>query len=362
MRLRVTSVLALLVVPTTLMAQARPQPAPGKPAEAVYKNIKALKGLPSEDLIPVMQAFRAAVGRDCTFCHKDLNDLAADTKEEKQTARDMIAMTKAINDTHFKGEQEVVCATCHQGRPHPSGIPPTDQEAIRNIFAADQARRQNGGAAPAQPPVAQIFDKYIQAIGGQAAVNKLTTRVAKLTTTSLGGPAQHGEAYSKAPNKLLVTQGQGANGFDGTKGWQKFGPNVHPASPTDTEAARASALFFGDLNPKEAYPQAANNGRDRVNGHDCWVVRTTVPNSKARERLYYDVNSGLLVRRIITVPTAFGPLATVTDYDDYKAFGGVKVATTIRRYDMNNIMTTKLTEVSFNTPVDDSKFAMPAAH
>lgn len=363
----------------------RVEPVPGKPAEEVYHNIQALKGLPSEDVLPSMQVFRSALGVECGFCHADVNgrlDPEADTKEEKATARKMIAMVKAINDQNFNGRGQVTCATCHQGHNNPSPIAPVpDIDALRARLAARQAALAAGPPPtppagqpaapagqpgpprqqPARPPVGPIFDKFIQAIGGQEAVDKLTTRVAKATVTGLAGQTTNVEAYQKAPNKAFSLQGQGSNGYDGQHAWVSFGGNVRELTGRDAETLAAVALFFRDLNPKQTYPQAVVGGRDRVNGHDCWVVRARVPNTRAQDRLYYDVDSGLLVRRVTTMPTPFGLLPQTTDYDDYKEFNGVKVATTLRRYDVNNVLTTKLTEVSFNTPVDDAKFNMPAS-
>ncbi len=398
-RVRVGLFLLLMSLPLVFAVAQAPAPAPGaqrpggppprveavpgKPAEEVYHNIQALKGLPSEDVLPSMQVFRSALGVECGFCHADVNgrlDLEADTKEEKATARKMIAMVKAINDQNFNGRGDVTCATCHQGHNNPSPMAPVpDIDALRARIAVRQAALAAGQppappagqpAAPAgppgpprrppPPPVAPIFDKFIQAIGGQEAVDKLTTRVAKATVSGLAGQSINTESYQKAPNKAVSIQGQGSSGYDGQHAWFLRGGEAREVTGRDAETLAAVAMFFRDLNPKQAYPQAVVGGRDRINGHDCWVVRARVPNTRAQDRLYYDVDSGLLLRRITTMPTPFGLLPQTTDYDDYKEFNGVKVATIIRRYDVNNVLTTKLTEVSFNTPVDDAKFAMPA--
>jgi len=63
--------------------------------EQVEKNIKVLNGMPASQLIPVMNYFAASMGRRCNFCHVNNNgqwDYAADTKPEKNTAREMIKM------------------------------------------------------------------------------------------------------------------------------------------------------------------------------------------------------------------------------------------------------------------------------
>jgi len=375
--------------PSAQGAPHRIEPVPGKPVEQVYRNIKALNGLPSEDLILVMQTFRQATGRDCNFCHVQVgNQLETenDSKEEKQTARKMIAMVKAINEQNFNGQLEVTCATCHQGHNDPSKIAPIpDVELLRARLQQQQQARPSGGqqasgAAPtgqqpsgqgqaheagaaSRPPAAQIFDKYVAAIGGEAAVAKLNTRVTKGSFTPLVGQQSVPlEITQKAPNKVLSQQGPGMSGFDGSKAWQVRGQQRREFAGREFDAVQNEAQFYRDLNPKQVYTQAAVTGRDRVNGHDCWVVRArTGLSQRVTDRLYYDVDSGLLVRRISLVGTPYGPFAQTADYDNYKEFSGVKVPTMVRRYDFNSVLTATITDVAFNTPVDDSRFAAPPA-
>src|SRR5438552_5420779 len=94
--------------------------------EQVDKNIKVLNGMPASQLIPVMNYFATSMGRRCNFCHVNNNgqwDYVADTKPEKNTAREMIKMVLDINKTNFKGQLQVSCYTCHRGRNQPQSIP-----------------------------------------------------------------------------------------------------------------------------------------------------------------------------------------------------------------------------------------------
>src|SRR4051812_26764498 len=93
-----------------------------KTAGEVYKNIKVLNDLPADQLINVMQFFNGSLGVNCNFCHVP-NEWAKDDKEEKGAARNMIKMTLGINKDNFDGRLEVSCATCHNGRSHPAGMP-----------------------------------------------------------------------------------------------------------------------------------------------------------------------------------------------------------------------------------------------
>jgi hypothetical protein len=93
-------------------------PATGKEerTEQKYKNIQLLKGLPADRLMPIMFAFKASLGVDCTYCHiKD--QFEKDDKPTKQMARKMISI---VRDTNAKlGTARVACFTCHRGQARP---------------------------------------------------------------------------------------------------------------------------------------------------------------------------------------------------------------------------------------------------
>src|SRR5438045_2302517 len=119
--------------------------------EGREKNIKILNGMPASQLIPVMNYFATSMGRRCNFCHVNNNgqwDYTADTKPEKNTAREMIKMVLDINKTNFKGQLQVSCYTCHRGRNQPQSIPtlplPLPSPPAANPGGAGGA----GGATP----------------------------------------------------------------------------------------------------------------------------------------------------------------------------------------------------------------------
>src|SRR5437016_5561498 len=117
------STLGMAVPAQTPAASAAPQE---KTVEQTRKNIKVLTGLPDSQLIPVMNFFAASMGRRCNFCHVNNNgqwDYPADTKPEKNTAREMIKMVFDLNKNNFKGQLQVACYTCHRGSNQPQSIP-----------------------------------------------------------------------------------------------------------------------------------------------------------------------------------------------------------------------------------------------
>src|ERR1035441_1091125 len=94
-----------------------------KTTEEVYKNIVQLKGTPADQLMPAMQFMASSLGVECTFCHV-AGKMEADDKQPKKTAREMIAMTAAINKDSFRGQRQVTCFSCHHGAGHPVNTPP----------------------------------------------------------------------------------------------------------------------------------------------------------------------------------------------------------------------------------------------
>jgi hypothetical protein len=91
------------------------------------------------------------------------------------------------------------------------------------------------------------------------------------------------------------------------------------------------------------------------------VVRAATPDKRG-ERLFFDVETGLLVRRFTTSETIIGFIPEQLDYDDYRDVDGVKLPFTIRisSTDPNSSGTRKISEMKLNGPVDESKFSKPA--
>src|SRR5579859_1162921 len=97
-----------VVTAALIASSAFGQTAETKTAEQVYKNIIQLKGTPADQLLPAMQFISASLGVECNFCHvRDKNE--ADDKRPKKVAREMLAMTMAINKNSFEGQRQVTC-------------------------------------------------------------------------------------------------------------------------------------------------------------------------------------------------------------------------------------------------------------
>lgn len=98
-----------------------------EPAEAVFKNIQRLKGVPAGRLLAIMNfGYGRSLGVSCTHCHTP-GEWDKEDKPEKQIARDMGAMSAKINKEllpAIKGldssDPVVNCTTCHRGEIKPA--------------------------------------------------------------------------------------------------------------------------------------------------------------------------------------------------------------------------------------------------
>ena len=344
---------------------ASPQkPSADKPVEEVQKNIQVLKGLPESQLIPVMNYMSASLGVKCGYCHVNKDnawDFPSDEKAEKKTAREMVSMVTGINKTNFRGNTEVTCYTCHRGRTSPAGVPqlPLPEASPRPAENQGSAQRES------LPTTDQILDKYTQALGGPAAIEKLKSRVMKGTVTTAAGLSMGYELYQSGSDKVLalITPPQQPvveRGFNGSVGWEKSPKGIRDLAGGEVYYLRRYPDLSKDIKLKDQFTRLAVAGKDKINGRDVYVVRGTTIDNR-RERLYFDVETGLLLRRTSSPATPIGVIPEQVDFEDYRDVDGVKMPFTIRvsAIDPFYSITRKFTEIKLNVPIDEKRFNKP---
>jgi hypothetical protein len=155
-------------------AQGTSPAAPPKTAGEAFKNVQVLKDVPPDTLFPTMQFIAASLGVECEHCHVQRAP-EKDDKEAKRTARKMMQMMARINAANFGGEREVTCYSCHRGALEPAAIP-----AIAESEPAPHPEPVAAGTAaavPAVPSADQLVARWVQALGGEAAIRKVASRV-----------------------------------------------------------------------------------------------------------------------------------------------------------------------------------------
>jgi photosynthetic reaction center cytochrome c subunit len=370
--------IALLVLNT---APASGQAAPGAPAkpplmaEQAFKNVTVLKGIPVDEFMDTMGFIAASTNLNCIDCHVepkvegDWSTYAQDTPR-KVTARRMILMVNSINKTNFGGARVVTCYTCHrniQGAPKvtPSlaaqyGEPPElDPNEV-------EIRRQ----APDAPSATQVFDKYLQAVGGAQKAAAITSIVFKGTYLGYAEAKAPVEIYVKAPNQRTMIvhteSGDRTTAFDGTNGWMAA-PAMDKPFPVirysggDLDAVRLDAMLSFPAGIKQAITKPLV-GSSAIDDKDMVVVQGTATGGRSPVKLYFDSKSGLLVRQVRYADTIIGRVPIQVDYSDYRdvAGAGVKLPFHVITTWTDGKSDVVLTSAATNVAIDAARFNQPA--
>jgi photosynthetic reaction center cytochrome c subunit len=350
--------------------QASGQQAPAQKelmAEDVYKNIQVLKGLPENQFLATMGFFSASIGESCEFCHEDESSWAGYAKDNanKQTARKMVLMMNSLNQSYFGGRRMVTCYSCHRGVDSPVVTPdlavqysapmPIDPERITE-------------QAPGAPSADEILDKYIQALGGAQRVAGLTSFVAKGTYQGYAELEKSPiEVIAKSPEQrttiIHTTNGDWTTTYDGRTGWV-----AEPGRPVPLlaltgqflEAAKADADLAFPARIKQTFSQWRVGVPTIINDHEVYVVQGNTSGGFP-VKLYFDEDSGLLVRQMRYTNSPVGLNPTQIEYSDYRTVSGVKMPFHWMTTWTDGRATTEFSEIQANVPVDAAKFGKPAA-
>jgi photosynthetic reaction center cytochrome c subunit len=330
-------------------------------AEQQYKNIKVLKGIPADQLIPAMEFITASLGVECEFCHvRKERGLAfdKDDKKPKEIARKMIEMANAINKDNFEGHREVTCYSCHRGASHPVGTPLVAVEGEKPPMDDHDKKPDT-----ALPSADDVFAKYLTAAGGADAIHKISSRVERGTISGFGDQHFPIDIFAKAPDKRSSTMhmpgGESSTAYDGKAGWLSFpGRPVHMMNAAESAGARIDANFRLPVDAKSLRDKWKPGPGETIDGH---ATNLLVGQTEGEPplRLYFDEQSGLLVRLIRYTETPLGRLPTQVDYADYRDADGAKIPYRWSLSRPGNRFTIQIDQLQQNVPIDDSKFAPP---
>jgi photosynthetic reaction center cytochrome c subunit len=370
-------------------AQPPPRAATGQPS----RTIQVLTDVPTAQIIPTMRVIAASLGVECEFCHESNRTL---NTEKKDIARKMMTMTLALNKASFGAQLSVTCYTCHRGSSTPLATPaPTGQYTALGVgvlfkgngspvpggqdaVLSERFREYVAKERSALPTPDQILARYVDALGGEQALRRITARKITATTEVPAdvrgvGPAVHAltQQYFKAPNQWVITSqtanGTTATGFDGAVAWRQDAKGavteITGAVPAPPLArVKRTADFYEPLNLKQGYARMVTRGTAKVGDRDAYLL-VGIPDGDLPEQLFFDRQTGLLVRKGTATATALGDYALQTDYDDYRDVAGVKIPYVVRTIGISPAdgVTTHIEKVDINPQLDAGTFLKPAS-
>jgi photosynthetic reaction center cytochrome c subunit len=359
-------------------------------SDQVFKNVQVLKGIPVDEFLGTMGIMAASLQFDCSDCHVNAGtanvDWAADTPR-KIMARRMVSMVAAINQTNFGGRQLVTCWTCHRNRDKPLVTPTLETIYGTPTIVPDDVVTQFPGADSPE----SILDRFIQASGGAQRLAALTSISARGVAVGFGGFGGNGtvEIVAKAPDKRATiilfkaetNRGDQIRTYDGSAGWVRTPLNVvgeFQLIGSDLDGARVDAQlsFPGQIksiltNLKSGPPTTITDlpaptsqssvlqGAVGNQSHVVDVVQGTGPRGLL-VTLYFDQQTGLLLRELRFGLSPIGRVPTQIDFGDYRDVNGVKLPFRMTFAWLDGRDAIVLDEIRTNVPVDEAKFGRPA--
>lgn len=220
-----------------------------------------------------------------------------------------------------------------------------------NYYDKDANKTEKPAAkkVDANVSVASIADKYINAIGGKAAIAKLTS------ISSEGSATMQGMDISIKSQKALggkLLQEVSAMGntvqkmvFDGKDGYMMMMGNKTPLPEDIKTALLKNTSLFEELDFAKK-PELKVSGIEKIGGEDSYVIKD------GNNIYYYSVNSGLRTGETKTQKMGGQEMTIPTVYSNYKDVNGVKLPHTLSQSMMGQDLVTNIKSYTFNTAKD----------
>lgn len=213
----------------------------------------------------------------------------------------------------------------------------------------------------ALPTVDELLAKYVEAMGGAAAVKAKTSRVIKGTLDVVGRMRGGSfETYAQAPNKLVTitnTQPTGLStvGFNGRNGWSRTSSGVRTLKGAELAALQRDANFYGFLTMKDDYAKITLAGKSKIGYREVYVLDLK-PTVGAVERVYFDAQT-YLPARVNTVAMVLSTSLPVEIYlDDWREVDGVKYAFSLSQRFTGLTLVFNVKEIKHNVEIDAKLF------
>jgi hypothetical protein len=206
-----------------------------------------------------------------------------------------------------------------------------------------------------------VISRYIEAIGGRAAIEKVRTQVTKGTFAlpEMGIYAPF-ETYLEPPDKSYMhidftDVSPASNGVNGDIAWQ-----IHPMTGAQILKGedRLAALRGAEIDPlvdwKKYYKTAEVTGHETIAGQSCTQV-TFTPETGANLIVYFNDSTHLLVRMI----GIQGGMKAQTDISDYRDTGALKQPYRLKVTTPQFSFEFQVDSIEQNVPIPPEKFALP---
>lgn len=221
-------------------------------------------------------------------------------------------------------------------------------------------------AAAQLPTAKQVHERFVQAMGGRAAIEAQGPRhVLAMVEVASQGISAPIEIFAAPPNKFYTVTnipglGEITSGYDGETAWSinpAMGPSIMDGKAL--EQLKQQTDLVGMLHP-ERYIESSTVTREvEWEGKTCYEVKVKTKWGEEYTE-YYAKDTGLLHGNTREQQSPMGAMQATTISSDYKTFGGVMVATLVTVKVMGIEQVVRTESIDFE-PIPESVFALPAA-
>ena len=197
----------------------------------------------------------------------------------------------------------------------------------------------------------QVFNKYIEAIGGKEAVEKIES-VVMLAQGNVQGMAMNLEA--KTTKTGMSSNVVSVNGnvmqkqvFNGSEGYTMARGQKMPYTEEQIAAAKVESTPFPEL----TYQDATLEGIENVDGEEAYVVKMDKSTTN-----YYSTKTGLKLKQVKIAGEGPQSMSIPLTYSDYKEVKGVKFPFTINQKLPQMSLELKVSEIKVNEGVTEEDF------
>jgi zinc protease len=275
----------------------------------------------------------------------------------------MIQMTRELNARNFGGRMRITCYTCHEGSLQPKTASALWNKTLEESAAIrkEQREKQAAPSAPKQPEVLpdaeQVIARYRKAVAGDGV--KTIHLKASVETANRGSLAV--EIDMELPDRLAQRATVGGaeilQVIDRDHGWAVAPGRTIDMTPAILENARKQVALLGPLKVPEAEAPRKTTALETIGVHTFVVVESH--GARHLERLYFDMQTGLLYKRAGDTHTPLGDYPYETVYEDYRDIDGVKIPFQTTSRTTNDSTRYTFSEIHLNQPIDPSRFERP---
>jgi len=242
---------------------------------------------------------------------------------------------------------------------------------VREKLAGTDSGDNAANAAPKPdapiPSLKEILVRAEKSMGGSEAWKNTNTMMMKgVLQTEDASAFVAIEIYKKAPDKSLLKMKLPQNMemrevCDGKSAWMEDPRGgYHEFKGAELESRLKRSQFSEQSKMILLAATGKVLGAEKIGLHGVYVVEYSSQKNETT-KLYFDEESGLVLRSEETAAKPDGTYTTKLDMDDYRSVDGMMVPFRMKRTEKGSVIKIKLTQVKNNLPIDDEMFMKPAS-